>query len=793
MAAKEWSPSKVALAGSSVTLSLSGVREELSKSFPWINKKRKSGLSRLCKKKTSLSENGWNSYCLSSLAAQNICSSKLHSSWNHLESASFSCSICNASSCSLLNILALGEATQGLPSNARSPNKAVFTVNVRTTEILVANDKACKLLGYSTEEMIGQKLSQMISKSNWDIMEALKEEYVDAQEQETVVPGRVVEVISCTNKKIPVSLWMRRLKNHCSHYCVVVLEPVERLSASVLFTSNGEITSCDPLFAHLHGYSSSEDVVGHYITDLIPSIQIPAPGKKIPKDIKIQRSVGRAREGTTFPLSLKLKVKFPVEGGVPAQDIPEPEPDADASDHGATSLPADCSFCATIWVFTTISGLITVLADGTIYGINNTFSLMLFGYEKKELLGKNITFLIPGFYKYMDRTDGSSLRLPQSRRSSDVDAENESSSFEGTQVDGCSMAKGASLCTGEDVGFPGLHEQQDLKRSDGTVLHVNQAERGCDVPSFLSSSLEAPMSLNSREDAPSSDVPALDEVLPSGSSHEGGMKERVMKNPTHFQPCEPGSLKLFHSEPCVPESSLDQGSRNLVSDLLQEKDDPLDIPSSGSPPEVVKSAPVTKSDRAELQPVSLNGSPYTSSSRVLAPEEVVPAECSLDRDSSETKFTTPVDSEEYGADFPKQFHSEPCVLENRVKLQDRGIVGSSCDLLQEENSDLLEKHDSGTLPETVKCQSAAIDLGTAGSVPDDQTSVAHTLEDDLNHEPSLPCEAVHLSPGTPTLDEPVYSAAPSSKQTCRMTGHLPHGNLRSSSRNLGFENSPKRN
>lgn len=45
----------------------------------------------------------------------------------------------------------------------------------------------------------------------------------------------------------------------------------------------GEITSCDPLFAHLHGYSSSEDVVGHYIKDLIPSIQLPAPGKKIPK------------------------------------------------------------------------------------------------------------------------------------------------------------------------------------------------------------------------------------------------------------------------------------------------------------------------------------------------------------------------------------------------------------------------------------------------------------------------------------------------------------------------------
>ena len=106
------------------------------------------------------------------------------------------------------------------------------------------------------------------------------------------------------------------------------------------------------------------------------------------QNLRIQRSVGRAREGTTFPLSLKLKVNFPVEDSIPVQDAPEPEPGADASEHDVTSLPADCSFSATIWVFTTISGLITVQTDGKIYGINNTFSLMLFGYEKKELLGK---------------------------------------------------------------------------------------------------------------------------------------------------------------------------------------------------------------------------------------------------------------------------------------------------------------------------------------------------------------------------------------------------------------------
>lgn len=112
------------------------------------------------------------------------------------------------------------------------------------------------------------------------------------------------------------------------------------------------------------------------------------------QNIKIQRSVGRAREGTTFPLSLKLKLSFPAEGENPLEDDPVPELDADSSEDSLATLPVDCSFCATVWVFTTISGLITIQADGTIYGINNTFSLMLFGYEEKELLGKVYFFLL---------------------------------------------------------------------------------------------------------------------------------------------------------------------------------------------------------------------------------------------------------------------------------------------------------------------------------------------------------------------------------------------------------------
>ncbi|XP_058043529.1 PAS domain-containing serine/threonine-protein kinase [Ahaetulla prasina] len=583
MTDKEFVTCKEIISGPSVSVTDPGICEELSKSFPWTNKKRKSWLSRLCKKKTSLSENGWNSYCLSSLAARNICTGKLHSSWDHLETASLCCSICSTSSCSLLNALTLGESIQALSSSIRNPNKAIFTVDIRTTEILVANDKACKILGYSTQEMIGRKLTEMISKSNWDIVEALKEGYTDVEEHGPVIPGTVVDVISQNNEKIPVTIWTRKIKGHCSQYCVVVLEPVERLSASVSFKSNGEITSCDPLFAHLHGYSSSEDVVGHYIKDLIPSIQLPAPGKKIPKNIRIQRSVGRAREGTTFPLSLKLKLNPLADEVISVSDDPPPVMDVEALEN-SISLPIDCCFCATIWVFTTISGLVTIQADGTIYGINNTFSLMLFGYEKKELLGKNITFLIPGFYKNMDKTD-SSLQLPQSRESY-INAENMNSS-EGMQKDGCAIRKVISSFFVEDMDLPDLKEQQELGRNGAELPPKReiQLESLGNVSCALLSPAVVPSSLICGNHIPSNNVLATYEAISSENLYyEDGTEKETGKSAIR-QMNEQHSLKLNHSESNILDdrSKLNNCLSRSTYDLIQEENDNLNIHDSTSP------------------------------------------------------------------------------------------------------------------------------------------------------------------------------------------------------------------
>nr|XP_023396084.1 PAS domain-containing serine/threonine-protein kinase [Loxodonta africana] len=398
-----------------------------SKSFSSAHRhpSKKHGLSKLCQSRTALSEDKWNSYCLSSLAAQNICTGKLHCP-GVPELSDAAGSVGSTSCCSLLRGLPSGLSSPLLPAPVCNPNKAIFTVDAKTTEILVANDKACELLGYSSHDLIGQKLTQFFLKSDSDVVEALSEEHMDADGCAAVVVGTVVDIVSRSGEKIPVSVWMKRIRQEHTHCCVVVLEPVERVSAWVSFQCDGTITSCDSLFAHLHGYTSGEEVAGQRITDLIPSVQIPPPGEHIPKNLRIQRSVGRARDGTTFPLSLKLKFKpgsNDAEGGLP--------------------LPAPV-YTASVWVFCTISGLVTLLPDGTIYGINHSFALMLFGYGKAELLGKNIAFLIPGFYSYMDLAcDDSSLPLPDLARCLDVSQDRHSGRMLAEPWQGWDLSHGA--------------------------------------------------------------------------------------------------------------------------------------------------------------------------------------------------------------------------------------------------------------------------------------------------------------------------------------------------------------
>ncbi|XP_026304864.1 PAS domain-containing serine/threonine-protein kinase isoform X2 [Piliocolobus tephrosceles] len=374
-----------------------------SKSFSSAHRhpSRRNGLSRLCQSRTALSEDRWSSYCLSSLAAQNICTSKLHCPAPP-EPADPAGPGGSVSCCSLLRGLSSGWSSPLLPAPVCNPNKAIFTVDAKTTEILVANDKACRLLGYSSQDLIGQKLTQFFLRSDSDVVEALSEEHMEADGHAAVVFGTVVDVISRSGEKIPVSVWMKRMRQEHRLCCVVVLEPVERVSTWVAFQSD---------------------------------------------NLKIQRSVGRARDGTTFPLSLKLKSQPNSEEAITSEAAPAR------------------GYWASIWVFCTISGLITLLPDGTIHGINHSFALTLFGYGKTELLGKNITFLIPGFYSYMDLAYDSSLQLPDLASCLDVGDES-----------GCGE-KTLDPWQGQDPAEGAQDPRIDVVLADGHIVPQDETQK----------------------------------------------------------------------------------------------------------------------------------------------------------------------------------------------------------------------------------------------------------------------------------------------------------------------------
>ncbi|XP_066883467.1 PAS domain-containing serine/threonine-protein kinase isoform X2 [Kogia breviceps] len=481
---------------------------------------RRDGLSKLCQSRTALSEDRWSFYCLSSLAAQNICTST-----SAPVQADLVGSLGSTSRCSLLRGVSSGWSTPPLPAPVCNPSKAVFTVDAKTTEILVASDRACRLLGYSSHDLIGQKLTQFLLKPDSDVVQALSEEHAGADGHAAVVLGTVVDIVSRRGEQIPVSVWVKRVKQEHSLCCVVVLEPVERVSAWVAFQSNGTVTSCDGLFAHLHGFTSGEEVVGQRITDLIPSVQLPPPGEHIPKHLKIQRSVGRAKDGTTFPLSLKLKSKPGSEEAADGKAAP------------------DWGYSASIWVFSTISGLITLLPDGTIYGINHSFALMLFGYGKDELLGKNITFLIPGFYHYMDLACDSSFLLPD--------------------VANC-LDAGSHSGPGETTG-DAQHTAEDLRVNTKTPKPVEsqaaspRAQVPADAGGHLAFSLPA---------LPTLGVDSIPEGSRPAHSKQSLSKDRQNRPegspPAHGQqPSPQDQQNIPEGSPPAQEQSLPEGQRNM--------------------------------------------------------------------------------------------------------------------------------------------------------------------------------------------------------------------------------------
>ncbi|XP_029380787.1 PAS domain-containing serine/threonine-protein kinase [Echeneis naucrates] len=355
---------------------------------------------------------------------------------------------------SLFGQLVSGRFGLSGPSPVFNPNKAILTVHCQTREILSANEQAFKLFECTTKELIGRKLSYLLKKTSQVLEQALEEDFPLADGTVAAICGKVVDMVTLSGE-VPVSVCTYKLLQNQEHW-LVMIENVERLSAFLAFSQDGKILTCDLAFAHLHGYHHPDELKGVSVKELIPFLQIPLNSHALPKMLRVQRECGKSRGGASVPLCVKLQgaivcgksqhpknvtgCTYPTHGQ--AQHSVKHEHAKEQSsgevEYRVISPSPALEYSGTIWVFAPLSGLLLLCPDGSISSIHNHMALNLFGYSKEELLGKSVTFLMPGFYGWMSDSDRRACPFPDSKAETDKNA----ASFKISKTDPSSLVAG---------------------------------------------------------------------------------------------------------------------------------------------------------------------------------------------------------------------------------------------------------------------------------------------------------------------------------------------------------------
>ncbi|GAB0097562.1 PAS domain-containing serine/threonine-protein kinase [Sergentomyia squamirostris] len=274
-----------------------------------------------------------------------------------------------------LVVSAASESLMRIPKSEINPNKAVFTIDSKTSQILIVNNNACILLGFSSRELCEMQFGMLLASKNKQHVSALAEGQLNSEDGTMVLlSGKVVEMNTKNGKPIAVSLWIRQIDSEGK--CLAVAEPVERRVAEMVIDRNGVVLSGDYEALLLFQLESADQFKGMDITSLIPAIHLPDPDNpsQIPKHVRKQKATGRTLDGISFPLCLMIT----------HQEASEEEE--------ATPL-----YTVTIWVFTNLSGLMVLEENGVIESCNHHFSMLMFGYAQAKILGQNITKIVPNF------------------------------------------------------------------------------------------------------------------------------------------------------------------------------------------------------------------------------------------------------------------------------------------------------------------------------------------------------------------------------------------------------------
>lgn len=287
-------------------------------------------------------------------------------------------------SSSMLNLMDASSFSMPPPnlhsSKAINPNKAIFTIDANSGQIFIVNNKACQLLGFTSQELRNKSFFDLLNGKSESHISSLAEMQIDSDEGRVVLlSGKVIEMLTKSGTKILVSLWIRQINSDGRH--IAVAEPVQRHICHIGIDRGGVITSADATTATIFLYESTDNVLGINIATLIPFIKLPDPdSREIPKSLRKQRATGRTTDNVKFPLCLLLSLEETPSTGYP-------------------STASGTLFNITVWVFLNLSGLIVVDEMGNIQTCNQPFSLLMFGYGQDKITNMHISAILPNFGK----------------------------------------------------------------------------------------------------------------------------------------------------------------------------------------------------------------------------------------------------------------------------------------------------------------------------------------------------------------------------------------------------------
>ncbi|KAF0047013.1 hypothetical protein F2P81_000646 [Scophthalmus maximus] len=276
---------------------------------------------------------------------------------------------------------------------------------------LTVNEQACRLFECTTDELIGKKLESFLKKTSQVMEQALEEDFLLVDGTIATVSGKVMDVVTLFSE-VPVSVCTHKPSQNSDHWLVMV-ENVERLSAFISFSQDmlrvqrrcgkSRGGASVPLCIKIQGAvlcgkaQHQENEIG--CTCLTDSFE---------------RSDSQDKQACSPLASPVCKTEASHSENCERPHGKEPSSEVKVESSAITSGPA-LEYSGTVCAFAPLSGLLLLRPDGSISSIHNHLALSLFGYIKDELLGKSVTFLMPGFYGWMSDADRKSCPFPDSQ------------------------------------------------------------------------------------------------------------------------------------------------------------------------------------------------------------------------------------------------------------------------------------------------------------------------------------------------------------------------------------------